>query len=95
MCHLAQPKPNEANSLNSYLKTKGYFSETCKSQNINLISPSPKFNFYIIQIIIKSLSTFLVLSPIKIYLPVQFLYLTFQPDHESGVCVKSNLFFLF
>ena len=37
--------------------TKGYFRETNKSQNINLISPTPKFTFGIIQIKAKSLST--------------------------------------
>ena len=42
--------------------TKGYFRETCKkTQNINLIPPTPKLNLGIIQIIIKSLSTILVL----------------------------------
>ena len=28
----------------SYPQMKGYFRETCKSQNINPISPTPKFN---------------------------------------------------
>ena len=37
--------------------TKGYFRETNKSQNINPISPTPKFTFGIIQIKVKSLST--------------------------------------
>ena len=36
---------------------KGYFRETNKSQNINPISPTPKFTFCIIQIKVKSLST--------------------------------------
>ena len=36
---------------------KGYFRETDKSQNINPISPTPKFTFGIIQIKVKSLST--------------------------------------
>ena len=36
---------------------KGYFRETKKSQNINPISPTPKFIFGIIQIKVKSLST--------------------------------------
>ena len=52
MCRLA-------NLLKLYPKKKGYFSEMCKSQNINLISPTPKFNLDTIQIIIKSLSTIL------------------------------------
>ena len=38
-------------------KAKGYFRETNKSQNINLISPTPKFTFGIIQIKVKSLPT--------------------------------------
>ena len=41
MCRLAKPKSNKANSLNLYPKTNGYFRETYKSQNINLISPNP------------------------------------------------------
>ena len=36
---------------------KGYLRETNKSQNINPISPTPKFTFGIIQIKVKSLST--------------------------------------
>ena len=36
---------------------KGYFRETNKSQNINPISPTPKFTFGIIQIKVKSLSS--------------------------------------
>ena len=36
---------------------KGYFRETYKSQNINTISPTPKFTLGIIQIKVKSLST--------------------------------------
>ena len=36
---------------------KGSFRETNKSQNINPISPTPKFTFGIIQIKVKSLST--------------------------------------
>ena len=35
---------------------KGYFRETYKSQNINPISPTPKFTFGIIQIKFTSLS---------------------------------------
>ena len=37
-------------------RAKGYFRETNKSQNINPISPTPKFTFGIIQIKVKSLS---------------------------------------
>ena len=36
---------------------KGYLRETCKSQTINLISPTPKCTLGIIQIKVKSLST--------------------------------------
>ena len=68
--------------IKQYPKIKDYFRETCKSQNINRYSPTPMFNFGII----KRLSTILVLSSIKIYLSIQFQYLTFQPDLESGVC---------
>ena len=39
------------------LSAKGYFRETYKSQNINTISPTPKFTLGIIQIKVKSLST--------------------------------------
>ena len=35
----------------------GYFRESYKSQNINPISPTPKFTLGIIQINVKSLST--------------------------------------
>ena len=45
MCRLAKPKPNKANSSNLYPPTKGYFRETCKPQNINLISPTHNFNW--------------------------------------------------
>ena len=38
-------------------KAKGYFRENNKSQNINPISPTPKFTLISIQIKIKSLST--------------------------------------
>ena len=36
---------------------KGYFIETYESQDINPISPTPKFNLGIMQIKVKSLST--------------------------------------
>ena len=35
-------------------RTKGYFRETCKSQNINPTSPTPNFPLGIIQIITKA-----------------------------------------
>ena len=38
-------------------REKGYFRETNKSQNINPISPTPKFTFGIIQIKVITLST--------------------------------------
>ena len=51
---------------------KGYFRETNKSQNINPISPTPKFTFGIIQIKVKSLSTsFQSLDQYKINLSSQ------------------------
>ena len=54
-----------------------------KLQNINPISPIPKFTLGIIQIIVKSISTsFQCLVQYKIKLSVQFQYLTFQPDSE-------------
>ena len=64
-CRLAKPKSNKANMLNLCPKAKGHFRETCNSQNINLMSLTHKINLGIIQIIIKSLSTTLVLSSIK------------------------------
>ena len=42
-----------ANSSILYPPTKGYFRETCKSQNINPISPTLKFILGISQIITK------------------------------------------
>ena len=36
---------------------KGFFRETYKSQNINTISPTPKFDLSIIQTKVKSLTT--------------------------------------
>ena len=48
---------NKANSSNVKAKAKVYFRETYLSQNINLISPTPKFTLGIIQIIVKSIST--------------------------------------
>ena len=44
---------------------KDYFRETYKSQNINFISPSPKFTLGIIQIEVKRLSTSFSVSSIK------------------------------
>ena len=40
-----------------FFLAKGYFRETNKPQNINPISPTPKFTFGIIQIKVKSLPT--------------------------------------
>ena len=50
MYRLAKQKSNKANGY-------FYFRETFKKQNINHISPTPKFTLGIIQIIIKGLST--------------------------------------
>ena len=61
--------------------------KTCKSQNVYLISTTPKFILGIIKIIIKRMSTILALSSIKINSSVQFQYLTFQSNPEiRGVC---------
>ena len=40
-----------------FFPAEGYFRETNKSQNINPISPTPKFTFGIIQIKVKSILT--------------------------------------
>ena len=85
--------------INFYLNlcTKGYLRETYKSQNINSISSTPKFNLRIIQNIIKSLST---ISKDqfnkKKYLAVHFQNLTIQPNQEvRGVCkVKMFCFYV-
>ena len=64
---------------------KGYFRETYKSQNINPISPTPKFTLGIIQIKIKSLSTnFYWLVQYKINLFVQFQYLISIAEIVTG-----------
>ena len=47
----------QGNCVDYIFLAKGYFRETNKSQNINPISPTPKFIFGIIQIKVKSLST--------------------------------------
>ena len=57
MCRLAKQKSNKAYLSNLYLKTKGYFREKCKSENINHMFPTPKFTMSIIQIIVQSIST--------------------------------------
>ena len=87
MCRQAKPKSNMANSLNLYPKTKGYFRETCKSQNINLISLTPKFNLGIIQIKIKSLSTTLILFDVILYVPST----TFQLHRDGSSWVEPVL----
>ena len=84
MFRLSKPKSNKANSLNLYLRV---IYIKCKSQNINPISPTRKFTLGIIEIIIKSLSTIFSAWFNKIYLSVQFQYLTFQPNPKvRGVC---------
>ena len=57
MCRLAEQKSNKNKLLNIFSGAKGSFRETNKSQNINPISPTPKFTFGIIQIKVKNLST--------------------------------------
>ena len=79
---------------NLYPKMKGDFRETCKSQNINLISPTRKFNLGIIQIIIKSLSTILVLSSINDYILICTISISdLSTYQESGACVRSEFVF--
>ena len=68
--------------------TKGYFRETNKSQNINPISPTPKFTFGIIQIKVKTLSTsFQWLVQYKINLSVWL-----RPDLEVRGVRKVEVF---
>ena len=78
-----EQKSNKENLSNIFSRAKGYLRETNKSQNINPISPTPKFTFVIIQIKVKSLSTsFQWLVLYKINLSVWL-----QPDLEvRGVC---------
>ena len=71
MCRLAEQKSNKENLSKYIFLAKGYFRETNKSQNINPISPTPKFTFGIIQIKVKNLSTsFQSLDQYKINLSV-------------------------
>ena len=56
MCSLAKQKSNKANVSNSYPRGRGIL-EKIISQNINPISPTPKFTLRIIQIKVKSLLT--------------------------------------
>ena len=95
MCRLAKLKSNKANSSNLYSPAKGYFREMCILHNIESHFSSPKCNFGIIQIIIKSLSTIFSTydSSIKIYLSVQFFYLILQ--HDPVVRGVSKVIFLF
>ena len=47
--------PGKQGKFDKYIfPVKGYFRETNKSQNINSISPTPKFTFGIIQIKVKT-----------------------------------------
>ena len=75
---------------------KGHFRQTCKSQSINPIAPTPKFNLGIIQITIKSISTIIVLiySLIKQNIRIcKISIVHLQPDSEvRGVC-KVKVFF--
>ena len=52
-----QTEIKQAKFVEFISRTKDYFRETYKSQNINPISPTPKFTFGIIQIKVISLST--------------------------------------
>ena len=63
---LAEHKSNKENLLNIFSRRRVFFRESNNSQNINPISPTPKFTFGIIQIKVKSLSTsFSVVSSIQ------------------------------
>ena len=67
---------------------KGYFRETNNSQNINPISPTPKFTVGIIQIKVKNLSTsFQWLVQYKINLSVWI-----WPDLEVRCVCKVKVF---
>ena len=57
MCRLAEQKSNNENLSNIFARQRVILKKTNKSQNINPISPTPKFTFGIIQIKVKSLST--------------------------------------
>ena len=94
MCRLTIQKPNKANSSKLYHPAKGCFREIYKLQNINPISPSPKFTLGIIQIIVKSMSAILVLSLIKYKITVQFQNMTFRPDPEVRVVCKVIIWLL-
>ena len=83
-----QTNVTQGKFIESLSPDEGYFRGSCKSQNINPISPTPTFN---LGIKIKSLSTILVLRSIRKYLSVYFQHLTFQPTQRSGVCSVSIL----
>ena len=57
MRRLAKQEAYKVILSNLFIPAKGFLIERCKSQNINPISPTPKFTLDIIQIIVKSLST--------------------------------------
>ena len=84
---------NKTNSSNSYPPTKGYFRETCKSQNIkpiylNPIS-SPWVSFRSYQMPVKYV---LVLSLIKRYIcTISISDLSTKPQ-RSRVCVNSKCY---
>ena len=54
---LGKTKVKQGKFVEFISPAKGYFRETYKSQNINPISPTPKFTLGIIPIEVKSLST--------------------------------------
>ena len=86
MCHLAKQKSSKANVSNLF-PAKVYFRETYKSQNIDPISPTPKFSLGIMQIKIKSISTmFSVVNSINKKLICTISISDFNLTQKSGVC---------
>ena len=77
---------NKAKSLNGYPTIKVYFREMFKSQNINLISPTPKFSLGIIH-------TILVLIQIKVYTYLTGTISISDLPRVRSVC-KVKVFFL-
>ena len=71
MCVAGRTEVKQGKFVEYIFLANGYFRETNKSQNINPISPTPKFTFGIIQIKVKSLSaSFQWLVQYKIILSV-------------------------
>ena len=57
MCRLAEQKSNKENLSNIFSLRRVILEKLINHRNINPISPTSKFNFGIIQIKVKSLST--------------------------------------